>query len=88
MVLPRDKFMRPIIPRQKMDHEDEAQVLQNDIPRGDFATSQQFIRDQKAHVSVTTLGGLFKRDNWTVMGYKSVKGLINDDKGSTQLADE
>ena len=24
MVLPRDKFMRPIIPRQKMDHEDEA----------------------------------------------------------------
>ena len=84
MVLPRDKNGRPIIPKQKVDHADDADRLQRDIPRGDFDKNQLIIRDQKAHVAMNTLGGLFKRDNWTVMGYKTVKGLINDAKPPPQ----
>ena len=77
-VLPRDKYGRAIVPKQKVDYADDAKRLQPDIQRADFQVSQGVIRDQKAHCALNTLEGLFKRDNWTVMGYKTVKGLIND----------
>ena len=76
MVVPRNKWAQPIIKRAKICQDDDDRM--QEIARADFQTSQQFIRGQKRNVAQSTITQLFKRDNWTIVGYHSTADLLTD----------
>ena len=75
MVLPRDKWGKPIVKRAKISQDDDERLEK--ITRPEFAKMQKEIRAQKKSVATDTVNQLFKQKNWTCIGYNSTKGLMN-----------